>query len=705
MKHTIRPGWWYPHGATVAPDGVNFSIATGYATSVELLLFERADSPETYEVIQLDPDIHRTFFFWHVFVEKLPAGIHYAWRIDGPDDTRTTGFRFDEKKVLLDPYARAVTHTLWNRKRASQQGDNSECSMRCVIPPDDDYDWERDKTVNHPSQTMVIYEMHVGGFTKHPSSHATYPGTFSGITEKIPYLKALGITHIELMPVMAFDEQAVPENVANLGLKNYWGYNTHSFFSPHPGYCISPEYGTHRREFRDMVKSLHNADIGVILDVVFNHTAEGGAEGPTINFKGLGNDVAYHLDPDDRSIYRDYTCCGNTLNCNHPLVCRFLIDCLEYWVREMHVDGFRFDLASVLIRGEDGNPVEHAPAAWNIELSDVLVHAYIIAEAWDAAGLYQVGKFPGFRWKEWNGRYRDVIRRFVCGEKGLIGEVATRIGGSSDFYEHEGRLPTNSINFITCHDGFTLYDLVSYDEKHNDANGENNLDGMNDNLSWNCGFEGETNNPAILSFRKQQVKNFMAILFLSQGIPMMLSGDEVLRTQQGNNNCYCQDNEMSWFDWALVEENRDMMRFVSELITFRKRHPSLMRKRFLTGEKKKGDRLPDIVWHGITLNEPPWNDPEARILAFTLSATGDSEEDLHIILNMSDDAMEMPLPQFQGCTWYKVMDTSLPSPEDIVKPEHQLQVTMPAHSSAPHSIVVFEKKSFIQEESIPCLTK
>jgi len=690
MKHKIRPGWWYPHGATVAPDGVNFSIASGYATSAELLLFECADSPEPFEVIQLDPDTNRTFYFWHVFVESLGGGAHYAWRIEGSCDTCRTGFRFDGKKVLLDPYARAVTQTLWNRKHASQPGDNCRFSMRCVIPHDDDYDWEGDKPVSRYSQTMVIYEMHVGGFTKHPSSQATHPGTFIGITEKIPYLKTLGITHIELMPVMAFDEQAVPEGVASLGLKNYWGYNTHSFFSPHPGYCITPEHGTHRREFRDMIKALHRADIGVILDVVFNHTAEGGADGPTINFKGLGNDVAYHLDPDDRSIYRDYTCCGNTLNCNHPLVCRFLIDCLEYWVREMHVDGFRFDLASVLIRGENGNPVEHAPAAWNIELSDILVHSYIIAEAWDAAGLYNVGEFPGFRWKEWNGRYRDVIRRFVRGEKGLIGEVATRIGGSSDFYEHEGRLPTNSINFITCHDGFTLYDLVSHNIKHNEANGENNLDGMNDNLSWNCGFEGETDDPTILLFRKQQVKNFMAILFLSQGIPMMLAGDEALRTQQGNNNSYCQDNELSWFDWNLTEKNRDMIRFVSELIAFRKRHPSLMRKKFLTGKKKNGDLMPDIIWHGTKLNEPPWDDREAKILAFTLGATGAGEEYLHIILNMSDDAAEMPLPQLPGFAWCRVLDTSLPSPEDIVKRENLLKTDMHAYPSAPHSVVVLE---------------
>lgn len=690
MKYKIHPGWWYPHGATKTKNGVNFSIASGEATHVELLLFEKADSPKPYEIITLGPEIHKTFFFWHVLIEGLGGDIHYGWRIDGPNDVKKTGLRFDGKKVLLDPYTRGVTHVLWDRKRASKPGDNLECSMRCVMPSDDDYDWEDDKPIERISQTMIIYEMHVGGFTRHPSSRVTHPGTFSGIIEKIPYLKTLGISHVELMPVMAFDEQAVPEGAANLGLKNYWGYNTHSFFSPHPGYCIEPLKGSQRMEFRDMVKALHRADIGVILDVVFNHTAEGGAEGPTINFKGFGNNVAYHLDRHDRSIYHDYTGCGNTINCNHPLVCTFVKDCLEYWVREMHVDGFRFDLASVLMRGEDGNPLEHPPATWNIELSDTLVRSYIIAEAWDAVGLYQVGNFPGFRWKEWNGRYRDVMRRFVRGEKGFIGEVATRIAGSSDFYEHQRRLPTNSINFITCHDGFTLNDLVSYNEKHNHANGENNLDGMNDNFSWNCGLEGETHRADIIFLRKQQAKNFMTLLFLSQGIPMMLFGDEVLRTQRGNNNCYCQDNELSWFDWTLVEKNHDMFRFVTELIAFRKRHPSLMRKRFFTGKKINGKNMPDIAWHGVNLNEPLWDNPEANILAFTIGSIAEDEKDLHVMLNMSGDSIKMPLPQSYGHVWYRVIDTSLPYPDDIARHGDEKKIKSPFYFVAPRSIVVSE---------------
>ncbi|TPW12120.1 MAG: glycogen operon protein GlgX, partial [Halothiobacillaceae bacterium] len=437
--------------------------------------------------------------------------------------------------------------------------------------------------------------------------------------EKIPYLKSLGITDVELMPVMAFDEQDVPATVATRGLKNYWGYSTHSFYSPHPRYCVSPLNGSHQQEFREMVKALHAAGIGVILDVVLNHTAEGSDNGPTINFKGLLNEVFYHLDEHDKRKYRDYTGCGNTINCNHPLVTRFLVNCLEHWVRDMHVDGFRFDLASVFVRGENGYPLYNAPLPWNIEFSNTLSNTKIIAEAWDAAGLYHVGNFPGYRWSEWNGRYRDVMRRFVRGDKGIISDVATCLSGSSDLYKDDGRLPINSINFITCHDGFTLYDLVSYNHKHNELNGEDNRDGHNDNLSWNCGVEGATNAPEVEALRRQQAKNLMALLFLSQGVPMLLSGDEMLRTQRGNNNAYCQDNELSWFNWNLLEKNQEMWRFTQQIIAFRRRNPSLRRSRFLTGTPRPGATQPDIRWHGPRLNDPLWNDPDAQMLAFTLA--------------------------------------------------------------------------------------
>jgi isoamylase len=492
------------------------------------------------------------------------------------------------------------------------------------------------------------------------------------------------------MPVMAFDEQDVPLATAGLGLKNYWGYSTHSFFSPHPGYCVSPGQGAHQKEFRDLVKALHRVGIGVILDVVFNHTAEGGEGGPAISFKGMGNSVFYHLDEQDKSVYRDYTGCGNTVNCNHPMVSMFIISCLEYWVREMHVDGFRFDLASALARGEDGEPLHDSPVLWGIELSDQLAPTRLIAEAWDAAGLYQVGSFPGYRWAEWNGRYRDVVRRFVRGDKDIIRELATRISGSSDFYQPQQRLPINSINFITCHDGFTLYDLFSYNEKHNHANGEENRDGHNDNLSFNCGVEGDTDDEDVLTLRKQLARNAMAILLLSQGVPMLRAGDEVLSTQRGNNNSYCQDNELSWFDWTLTDKNADMLDFVRQLIALRKRHPSLMRRRFLSGEVISGRDVPDIAWHGVTLGTPLWGETESRVLVFTLAAVEEDEADLHVILNMSDSAKEMEMPELAGHQWHLVIDTDPKYMPGKNKLGNQLTVAGKTFAAGPRTVAVFE---------------
>jgi isoamylase len=686
-----RPGNRYPMGAKVYPDGTNFSVFSRQATSVELWLYERSDSRDPFQVIRLHPEVNRTFFAWHVFVEGLPPGISYAWRADGPDNTQFSGLRFDKYKNLLDPWARAVTNELWDRGRARRPGDNGPCSMRNLLLDNDLYDWEDDQPLNRDLQDSILYEMHVGAFTRHPSSGVSQPGTFLGVVEKIPYLKTLGITEVELMPVMAFDEQTLPPGVAALGLRNFWGYSPHSFFSPHPGYCVTPNLGSHKREFRDMVKALHQAGIGIILDVVLNHTAEGGADGPTINFKGLGNTGFYHLDPKDRRIYRDYTGCGNTVNCSHPVVSRFLVECLEYWVREMHVDGFRFDLASVLVRGMDGTPQYYAPTPWNIEFSDTLFSTRIIAEAWDAGGLYHVGGFPGYRWSEWNGRYRDVIRRFVRGDRGLMAEVATRLSGSSDLYEPSGRLPLNSINYITCHDGFTLHDLVSYNEKHNHANGEDNRDGTDENLSWNCGQEGPTDDPRIFSLRVRQAKNLMAILLLSQGVPMILAGDEVLRTQQGNNNAYCQDNDISWFDWTLAEKNREMFRFVRRMIAFRRRHPSLMRKQFLTGRRPEGMPLPDVTWHGVRLNEPSWADPDGQFLAYTLGRTVRGEADLHILLNMSEEAVEVDLPPLYG-PWFRAIDTGRDFPEEMLKPSDQPSLKRNRYRVSPRSVVVLEHR-------------
>ncbi|MFZ5867020.1 MAG: glycogen debranching protein GlgX [Thermodesulfobacteriota bacterium] len=688
----IRTGTRYPLGASWQAQGTNFSIFSRHATSVELLLYERADSPKPLEIIKLDPSANRTFFFWHVYVVGLPTGIHYTWRVDGPGDARSSGFCFDRRRELLDPWARAVTTTLWNRRAASAEDPAAWPAIRAMVV-DREYNWEGDQPINHVNENMIIYEMHVGGFTRHPSAHVTHPGTFAGVIEKIPYLKALGVTDVELLPVMAFDEQDVPDRAAAQGLKNFWGYSTHSFFCPHPGYCVSAERGTHLNEFRDMVKALHRAGIGVILDVVFNHTAEGGANGPVINFKGFGNETFYHLDPQDRRIYRDFTGCGNTVNCNHPIVTAFILECLEFWVREMHVDGFRFDLASVLARGEDGNALYHAPVLWSIEFSAALDKAKVIAEAWDAAGLYQVGVFPGFRWAEWNGRYRDVMRRFVRGDRGLIAEVATRVSGSSDLYKDDGRLPGNSINFVTCHDGFTLYDLVAYNQKHNEANAQDNQDGTNDNLSWNCGFEGDTNDPGILELRKRQAKNFIAILLLSQGVPLLLAGDEVLRTQRGNNNAYCQDNELGWFDWTMAEANRDMLFFVSGMIAFRKRHPCLMRERFLTGSMAENKRLADVTWHGAKLRDPRWDDRESQVLGFTLAAVAPGEGDVHVVMNMSANAIEIELPVLDRKTWFRAVDTAQPSPADVTEPKEQAPINEDKYFVSERSVVVFESRS------------
>jgi len=687
--YQTRPGRRHPAGATVEDDGVNFSVYSRHATGAELLLYEDARSPEPFQIIRLDPEVNHTFFSWHLLVVDLPPGTYYTWRMDGPNDPAGNGWRYDSRVELVDPWARAVNTESWDRWERQRAGIKPHDSLRAVVLAGD-YDWEGDEPLYIPGEQMIVYEMHVGGFTRHASSGVNCPGTFSGIIEKIPYLQSLGITHVELMPVMAFDVQDVPEQVWDRGLTNYWGYSTHSFFAPHPGYCESHGGCTHRDEFRDMVKALHRAGIGVILDVVFNHTAEGGRNGPVLNFKGFGNETFYLLDKVDKSNYLDFTGCGNTVNANHPMVASFVIECLEYWVCEMHVDGFRFDLASALARDEDGQPMHNPPLLWGIELSDVLAHTKIIAEAWDAAGLYQVGTFPGYRWMEWNGRYRDSLRSFMRGDPGNTGEVASRIAGSSDFYQANHRLPINSVNFITCHDGFTLWDLVSYEQKRNEANGENSRDGCDNNLSWNCGAEGDTDDPDILELRRRQAKNFFSLLFLSQGVPMLLAGDEVLRSQGGNNNVWCQDNEMGWFDWGLVERNAEMLRFVRELIALRKRHPSLQRRRFLSGQPRNGAQLSDISWHGPDGEMPQWDDPGGRTLAFTLAGTEEVEEDLQVLINMSGEPQRFALVESRGRTWYLALDTAGEAPREIMPPTEQMQWKEDRYEVTARSLVVLE---------------
>jgi glycogen operon protein len=643
---------------------VNFSVFSRNATGVELLLFERPDDVEPIQIIKLVPPANQTFFFWHVYVRGLKPGAHYAYRVDGPQDLHGRGFRFNRNKILIDPYALGNTNTLFNRNDAVGPTDNLATSMRSVVIDAHDYDWEGDQPLRRPTEDLIIYELHVAGFTRHPSSGVKHPGTFLGLIEKIPYLKELGITAVELLPVMQFDNTE-PLRMAPDGsgpLRNYWGYSTISFFAPEESYCVRPEDGEHLPNFRDMVKALHKAGIAVILDVVFNHTNEGNHLGPTFNFKGFGNEIYYHLVQRDQQYYMDYTGCGNTLNCNHPIVEKFIVECLEFWVQEMHVDGFRFDEGSILARGQDGAPLAYPPVVWSIELSEALLDTKIIAEAWDAAGLYQIGYFPGYRWAEWNGRYRDDIRRFVRGDPGMVGAVAARLGGSADIYQTSGRLPINSINFITCHDGFTLNDLVSYNDKHNDANGEGNRDGINENLAWNCGAEGPTEDPAIEALRERQVKNFASILMLSRGVPMFVAGDEVRRTQKGNNNAYCQDNEISWFDWRLTEKNRSLLRFWRLLIAARKQFRS--NTGYFSGAVNERG-LPDVAWHGTQLNKPGWSDPNARCLAYTRAGFG-SEPDLHTVLNMYWDALDFEVPIVPGRRWRRVVDTARPSPEDIV---------------------------------------
>jgi isoamylase len=641
----VRKGSPHPLGATPTREGVNFSLFSEHATGVELLLFARHDDPQPFQTVVLDPFVNKTFHFWHALVAGLPAGTHYAYRVDGPDIPEA-GHRFNRNKVLIDPYSRGNTDSLWVRADACTAGDNLATSMRSVVIDPAGYDWEGDRPLNLPRADGIIYEMHVRGFTQSPSSGVRNPGTFAGIIEKVPYLKELGVTAVELQPVFDFDEKAVLREVDGKPLTNYWGYSTLGFFAPQPSFCVDAGSGAHLTEFRDMVKALHRAGIEVILDVVFNHTDEGNHLGPTFSFKGIDNRVYYFLVPWALQYYMDFSGCGNTFNCNHPIAQKLIVECLRYWVRETHVDGFRFDEGSILARGEDGTPCAHPPVVWQIELDDDLAETKVIAEAWDAAGLYQIGHFPGDRWAEWNGRFRDDIRRFVKGEPGVVGAVASRLAGSADLYQANGELPINSINFVTCHDGFTMNDLVSYNHKHNEGNGEDNRDGVNDNLSWNCGVEGPAD-PAVESLRDQQVRNFAALLLLARGVPMFVAGDEVRRTQRGNNNAYCQDNEISWFDWALTRENADLLGFWQRMIAFRKRHSTLHRGEFFTGA--------DVAWHGTKLNEPGWDDPDARALAMTLKGLN-GEPDLHIMMNMYWEPLEFELPAGE---WTAEIDTSL----------------------------------------------
>jgi glycogen operon protein len=674
MPSTL-PGRSSPLGARYNPigprPGVNFSVYSRNSTGLDLLLFEQVDDARPARIIPLDPRANRTYFYWHVFVPGLAPGQLYGFRAHGPFSP-ATGLRFDSSKLLLDPYARAVAFPAgYDRQAACRYGeDNTAVAPKSVVADPFAYDWQGDTAPRRPFAQTVLYELHPAGFTRHPNSGLPEGkrGTYAGLVEKIPYLLDLGITAVELMPVFAFDPYDAPE-----GKTNYWGYTPLSFFAPHPFYSASRAVLGALDEFRDMVKAFHRAGLEVILDVVYNHTTENGAAGPTLSLRGLENPAYYLLEGDRRS-YANYTGTGNTLNASHPVVRRMIRDSLRYWVAEMHVDGFRFDLASILTRDEQGHPLANPPILWDIESDPYLAGVKLIAEAWDAAGLYQVGSFVGEQWKEWNGRFRDDIRSWVKGDPGCITRFPSRILGSPDLYEHENREPEQSVNFVACHDGFTLNDLVTYDRKHNEANGEGNRDGHDDNRSWNHGIEGPTGDSFIQRVRERQVKNFLAYTLLSIGTPMLLMGDEVRRTQHGNNNAYCQDNELSWFDWSLVEEQASLRRFVRELIRFRRNVVADPEDegRTLTEELREAR----IAWHGVRLNQPDWSHG-SRSLAMTVASkayAGEAPDGLaarprrlmHFLFNTFWEALDFDLPPLPpSVTWRRLLDTNLPSPDDV----------------------------------------
>ena len=653
-----RPGRSCPLGATVTPEGVHFSLFSRSATGVELLLFDRADEVRPARALRI-PAQNRSYHYWRLFVAGVKPGQLYGYRVDGPVAPER-GLRFDSGKVLLDPYGRGVVVPVnYDRAAAAHSGETTATAMKSVVVDPSAYDWEGDVPLGLPSARTIIYEMHVRGFTRHPSSGvgAKTRGMYAGLVEKIPYLQQLGVTAVELLPVFQFDPQDCPP-----GKINYWGYAPISFFAPHQAYSSRQDPLGPVNEFRDMVKALHRAGIEVILDVVFNHTAEGDHTGPMLSFRGIDNPTYYILE-DGGARYANYTGCGNTLNANHAVVRRMIVDSLRYWVEEMHVDGFRFDLASILTRDASGHPLPNPPVLWDIESDPALAGTKLLAEAWDAAGLYQVGSFVGDAWKEWNGRFRDDVRDFFQGEPGTARRVADRMVGSPEIYGHKEREAEQSVNFVTCHDGFTLNDLVSYNQKHNEANGEGNRDGANDNRSWNCGVEGPTDVPEMEKLRNRQVKNFLTVTMMSLGIPMILMGDEVRHTQGGNNNAYCQDNEISWFDWTRVEKHADVHRFLKLLIE-RRLLRSIDHERQRTSLTTMLQQA-NKAWHGTRLFQPDWGDASHSVaLGAELKQEGLR---FHLILNAYWEPLAFELPRLEAPgAWRRWIDTALDSPNDIV---------------------------------------
>jgi isoamylase len=710
--YSVQPGHPRPFGAELVEGGVNFAVFSRNATAMTLCLFDGAEDETAACEIRLDPRQNRTGDIWHIYVQGIGSGALYLYRAHGPFMPEH-GYRFNFHRALLDPYAKAITATVTedlthalgydpSRPEADlgfSEIDDAGFIPKCVVVADD-FDWQGDRPLNTPLRHCVIYEAHVRGLTAHESSDVEHPGTFRGVIETIPRLKSLGITSLELLPVQEFNSMENSRVNPSTGerLAQYWGYNTLAFFAPKASYSVLDTPGGQVAEFKTMVRELHRAGIEIILDVVFNHSGEGNELGPTISFRGLDNTIWYILGEDPR-YYQNFSGCGNTLNCNHPVVRNFILDCLHYWVVDMHVDGFRFDLGSILGRDSKGRLLENPPVIEQIAEDPILRQTKIIAEAWDAGGAYQVGSFPGGRWAEWNDRFRDDVRRFWRGDPHQVRSFCTRITGSSDLYLRDGRKPFHSINYLTCHDGFTLWDLVSYAKKRNEENGEGDTDGHGENLSSGYGVDGPTEDPTILAIRERQAKNFLATVLLGIGTPMLLAGDEFLRTQRGNNNAYCQDNPISWMDWSLADRNAGLVRFVRELIALRLRHPAFRRPEFFTGKDANYNAIPDISWYDPSGKPPDWARIDRVIAARIDGSHADivadrDDNDFFMIFNASEDAVKFHIcPPPPTHRWYVAVDTSHPSPDDIRTPGWET-ILMPQdqYLAAPRSLVLLLDK-------------
>jgi isoamylase len=671
---TVHDGFPGLYGSVLTSEGVFFSIYSKSAKSISLILFSNENDKLPSKIIDFNPQKDKTGDIWHIFVKGLKAGALYLYKIDGSYDP-PKGLRYNKAKYILDPYAKALTigsiFDSYNLQRKSgtlnmKTGELSDLSNfpKCVVI-DDKFDWENDLPLNYPLDKTIIYEMNLRGFTASKTSNVTENGTYKGLTQKIDYLKKLGITSVELLPIFEFDENENNNINPKTGAKlvNYWGYSTVAFFAPKSSYAHDKRPGQSVNEFKQMVKEMHKNGIEIILDVVFNHTAEGNEAGYTFSFRGIQNDVYYLLPKNEKQYYMNYSGCGNTVNCNHPVVTEFILNCLRYWVYEMHVDGFRFDLASILTRDQFSMPMDLPFLTNAINEDPLLSKTKIIAEPWDCGGVYQLGHFPGGnRWSEWNGRFRDDIRRFIRGDENVVTAAATRIAGSSDLFNHDKKSPLSSINFITAHDGFTLNDLVSYNYKHNDENGEDNRDGSDDNLSYNHGFEGFCTNPKIEALRLVKIKNFLVYLFVSQGVPMLTAGDEMRRTQNGNNNAYCQDNEIGWMNWDLEKKNEGLVRFTSKLIELRKNHNIFRRDSFFQNQNEKSDKQ-EISWYNFSGKNPEWSKTN-RFLGFELKGLSCN---FYVATNTDIYDLTINVPALQNNKkWFRVVDTSLNSPDDIL---------------------------------------